>query len=463
MTASRGRSGLPDSGSVYRKASRQWQRHLLKPVFARLVSRGAHYIELHRGKKCRDWSKIGPTMEDAASERRLFLESVCCDYFRFRHLDAGVPPEDITIRQEVSLGPNAFADIEIRAGGAPPYFVEIDTGYSLERLLGSVRRKYGKPSSATDGESRVVVVADESALRDRPAVEHALREALAPGLAMEIWDERHLLRLLGERFGVALDTLEEDDLLALRVAVDRAKGVYAFGDGFHNEPLQATLLWHLAFWRVRRLREAGRATPRSILPPGLYRDVVVLIADLCSYSSYVRDTRDQAVSRRALTSFASKTRYCVINHGGMLYQFLGDSVVGLFGIPERAPGYLGHGIQCARELVDIGASVASEWQRQIDQIQPAAGVHVAMALGDLQVLSLRPLSRTHMGVVGDSINLAARLNGVSGCDEIVVSNTLYQRLPDAARGDFRELPPVDAKNIGRIHAWKLGPLRAPGA
>ena len=69
-----------------------------------------------------------------------------------------------------------------------------------------------------------------------------------------------------------------------------------------------------------------------------------------------------------------------------------------------------------------------------------------MSLGDLQVLSLRPLSRTHMGVVGDCINLAAtRLNGVAGCDEIVVSNMLYQRLPDRVRAEFQELPPVDAK------------------
>jgi adenylate cyclase len=85
-----------------------------------------------------------------------------------------------------------------------------------------------------------------------------------------------------------------------------------------------------------------------------------------------------------------------------------------------------------------------------------------MALGDLQMISLRPLSRTHMGVIGDSINLAARLSGVAGCDEIVVSNLLHQGLPDAVRAEFLELAPIDAKNIGRIRAWKLGPLRAPG-
>lgn len=67
-----------------------------------------------------------------------------------------------------------------------------------------------------------------------------------------------------------------------------------------------------------------------------------------------------------------------------------------------------------------------------------------------------------MGIVGDSINLAARLNSVAGCGEIVLSNTLYQRLPDAVRADFQELPPVEAKNIGRIRAWKLSPLHASG-
>jgi class 3 adenylate cyclase len=270
-----------------------------------------------------------------------------------------------------------------------------------------------------------------------------------------------MLQLLGKRFGVPLGTLGEDDLLALRDAVDHTKGIHAFGDGFANDPLQAALLWHLAFWRVRRLREAGRSLPRSILPPGLCRDVVVVMADFCSYSSYVRDTRDEAVSRRALTAFASRTRHRIVNDSGMLYQFLGDSVVGLFGVPEAPPRYLERAVECARALVDIGSSIAVEWQRQIDQIQPAAGVHVSMALGDLQVLPLRPLSRTHMGVIGDSINLAHRLNTAAGCDEIVVSNTLYQRLPDTLREQFQELPPVEAKNIGRIRAWKLGPRRAP--
>jgi hypothetical protein len=176
-------------------------------------------------------------VEDASSELRLFLQGICCDYLLFRHLEEGVPPEAIRIRQEVALGAGVFADIEVRAG--------------RRRWRGRACRTFARRSGADAGESspyrprrntaapaaRVVVAADGDALGDRTAVERLLREALRPGLALEIWDERHLLQLLGKRFGVSLGALGEDDLLALRNAVDHAKGVHAFGDGFQNDPV----------------------------------------------------------------------------------------------------------------------------------------------------------------------------------------------------------------------------------
>jgi adenylate cyclase len=163
--------------------------------------------------------------------------------------------------------------------------------------------------------------------------------------------------------------------------------------------------------------------------------VVVLVADFCAYSSYVRDTRDDRVIRESLTAFASKTRYRIINDGGMLYQFQGDTVIGFFGIPARGAHDASRALACARGLLDIGASVAEQWQRQIDRVQPAAGVHVAMALGDVQMLSLRPFSRAHIGAVAEAVNLSARLIDISGPGEIVISNTLYQALPSAEQGE----------------------------
>jgi adenylate cyclase len=46
----------------------------------------------------------------------------------------------------------------------------------------------------------------------------------------------------------------------------------------------------------------------------------VLLADLCSFSSYVRDTADETIVRESLTAFYSKARYQIINSGGMLFS-----------------------------------------------------------------------------------------------------------------------------------------------
>jgi len=85
-------------------------------------------------------------MEDASSELRLFLQGICCDYLLFRHLDEGVPPEAIRIRQEMALSAGVFADIEVRAGQAPAYFVEVGR---IVREKGRHHLRHEPPSSSS--------------------------------------------------------------------------------------------------------------------------------------------------------------------------------------------------------------------------------------------------------------------------------------------------------------------------
>lgn len=191
------------------------------------------------------------------------------------------------------------------------------------------------------------------------------------------------------------------------------------------------------------------------MPPGLYEGVAVLFVDLCSYSSYVRDTADDAVVRNVLTSFYSKARNQVLDTGGVMYQFQGDALLALYGVPEGRAGYVRDTLECAQALVDIGNATSNEWQRQIDHVQSAGGVHIGVALGDLQIVSLRPFAPAPLGAIGDSINLAARLTSIAAPSEIVVSNAFFQGLPEDSQAAFEEMEALEARNIGRIKAWKL--------
>jgi adenylate cyclase len=113
-------------------------------------------------------------------EFRLFLEELCCEFCRLRHVkDDGIAAEEINIAREVQLAaPGEFADIVVSLPGRPAYFVEVKYGYSLEETVRSLRRKYAVNHRRSC--NRLVVVVREL----DPAV-------LRPPARMRLFEPRH--------------------------------------------------------------------------------------------------------------------------------------------------------------------------------------------------------------------------------------------------------------------------------
>jgi class 3 adenylate cyclase len=400
---------------------------------------------------------VSPLQTQYLRQLRLFLEEICCEICRFRHVEQdNVSPGHVQVGREVDLGrPGAFADIVVEPNGLSPYIVEVKYGYPRDRMIQHLTRKYGGDGGALSQARRLVLVIDASRYPDWNDVEAHLRRSIHPELALEVWDERRLIELIHECFGIKIAEVSVDALRELRFAIDDAKWRYAFGGEWPDSPLKSSLLWHFGFWRLMQLHRTRGLTPDEILPPGRYRAVVVLLADLSSFSSYVRDTHDEEVVRTALTTFYSNSRYAIMNAGGMMYQFVGDEVIALFGIPVTDDTYARRALDCARALAHIGNSVSNKWQREIDRVQIKGGVHIGMAVGDVEVVSLRPFCRNYIGVIADSINMAARLTSSATSSEVIVSNTYYQMLPDGEQVRFQENDPVDGRNIGLIKSWKV--------
>jgi hypothetical protein len=73
---------------------------------------------------------------------------------------------------------------------------------------------------------------------------------------LELWEEEHLLCLIRDYFGRAIDSCSGGTLQDVRTAIDQAKGCYACGDDYANSPLDASLLWHFGYWQLRGLFES---------------------------------------------------------------------------------------------------------------------------------------------------------------------------------------------------------------
>ncbi len=383
-----------------------------------------------------------------------FLEEICADLCRFEcAASAGCAPSAVWVEREVALGAGAYADIRVEPPGGPPFFVENKLEYAPADLVARIQRKFGERHAAWRGADRLAIVLDRAAIAGWPDVEAALRAAV-PGLAVDVWDVTAVLERIRETFGHAITGISRANLLDVRTAIERAQWRFAFDGKFPDDPLATTLLWHFSPWELARLHREEDLAPGDILEPRAYNDVIVMMADLCSFSSYVRDTRDPHLIRSRLTEYYSLARHAVLNTGGMLYQFVGDEVVGIFGLHEPAPAAATKALQCTRSLFDAGQSVSQAWQRTLDRVQPSQGVHIGLALGEVSLMPFRPFSRTHLGFIGDPLNLAARLMGEARSAEAVVSNTFYTWLAPERRQLFEEVEPIEAKNVGRIQGWR---------
>ena len=383
-------------------------------------------------------------------ELRLFLAELCCELCRLRHVrEDGIAPEDVTTMRESQLATSsAFADIVVTPRGAPGYFVEIKYGLPLDETVRRVRRKYALNQLAAC--NRLVVVVRDL---DAALLKARLRDCVCPSLDIEIWDETRLLSEVKAHFGIRIGSLAKPNITALHRSILQATWRRVFDDDY-DEILASSLLWHFNSWTLKRLREQSRLGPVDIWRPGTYADVAIVMADLCSFSAYVRDTPDERIVQEVLTAFYSKSRHVVHEFDGMLYQFVGDEVAALFGFPDKKPGYVADAFDCAKALLDVGVSTSGAWECRIDRVHDKRGLHIGIAMGELNLLPLRSFARSHIGFLGDALNMSARLATEAQPGEIVISNGVYQALDDDAQTDFVENRPVSAKNVGMLRSWR---------
>jgi|TARA_B100000315_G_scaffold258963_1_gene312995 class 3 adenylate cyclase len=400
-------------------------------------------------------------------DKELLMEEIVSNLLHQVHVvDDAINPESIHVYREKDLGfKDKFADIYVTRTGHLPYVAEVKLGHSPASLLHQLRRKYEGVTPGTLEKAIVVVYGQQYSNWEQLASDiHAI---FPSSMTVEIWDEAKIARMIKTYCDIEIQEISADLASTLRQRLDASYWNRAAGTVEQNtneselEQLPSTLLWHLGPWTLQRLAQDYGSDPETVLRYGRYPQVAVVMADLCGFSGYVKDTPDDEIMRNCLTRFYSQSRQAIHDNGGFFYQFVGDAVVAMFGVPQRFPGYTLDALRCAVALTDIGQSVSQQWQRHLDRVQTTSGVRVGIALGDTSMIPYRPYSSTHVGFIGDTINMAARLGSVIHPRGVLVANSFYMRLDIACKNLFEPFETVEAKNVGNIQCWRLEDFAIP--
>ncbi len=102
----------------------------------------------------------------------------------------------------------------------------------------------------------------------------------------------------------------------------------------------------------------------------------------------------------------------VLNHNGIVNKFTGDGIMAVFGVPvarttsEEIAQDAQNAVSCALAMSDRLQQFNQEWQQQG---LPEVGMRIGIFTGSVTVGSLGGKHRLEYGVIGDSVNVASRL------------------------------------------------------
>ena len=119
--------------------------------------------------------------------------------------------------------------------------------------------------------------------------------------------------------------------------------------------------------------------------------------------------------------FTLVTHACEIN-GGMVDKYMGDGVMLVFGAPEPDEDHAFNAICCA---ILIQKLIAHENIRRQEQDLFPVEFRIGANTGSMLAGNMGSADRMEYTVVGDTVNLASRLCGITNAGEIVISKEMY--------------------------------------
>ncbi len=181
-------------------------------------------------------------------------------------------------------------------------------------------------------------------------------------------------------------------------------------------------------------------------PPALggeTRDVSILFSDIADFTAISESLEPEALVA-VLNDYLSEMTDIIESHGGFVDKYIGDAIVAIFGAPLNDPDHaaaaIAAAIDCRQRLGEIQDRFKLPRNRRL---AARIGVNTGQAL----VGNIGSTRRFNYTVIGDAVNLAARLesgNKLFGTSVLLSGETAAQ---GGAGFDLREIDQV--RVVGR--------------
>ncbi|MFZ2449580.1 MAG: adenylate/guanylate cyclase domain-containing protein [Methylovulum miyakonense] len=171
---------------------------------------------------------------------------------------------------------------------------------------------------------------------------------------------------------------------------------------------------------------------------GETREITALFTDLAGFTSIAEQMPPQALVA-LLNGYLTEMSSQISRHHGVLDKFIGDAIVAFWGAPVADAGHAQQAVHCALAMQHALRDLRTIWRQQG---LPLLSMRIGINTGDAVVGNIGSIDRLDYTMIGDTVNLAARLEGANKYygSEILISEQTYQQV--CSRFACRELDTV---------------------
>lgn len=177
---------------------------------------------------------------------------------------------------------------------------------------------------------------------------------------------------------------------------------------------------------------------QSFLTPNR-REVSVLFCDLRGFTPLTERLAPEEVVA-ILNEFYGLMFEQTFQQAGTLDKFLGDGAMSIFGAPQA---YDDHGLRAVKTALAIRNGIAHLSANRQHQDQQPITIGIGISTGEVVAGTVGAQSRVEYTVIGDRVNLAARLVANAKPGQILISGWTYQGVQSWV--EARSLGPVQVK------------------
>jgi class 3 adenylate cyclase/CHASE2 domain-containing sensor protein len=161
--------------------------------------------------------------------------------------------------------------------------------------------------------------------------------------------------------------------------------------------------------------------PDQVRLEGETRELTVVFTDLVGFTAMTERLGERSVT--LLNEYMARMVPIIRRHGGYVNKFLGDGIMFFFGAPIHNPDHAADAVAAALDMQAAMGPLSEELQRQD---LPALSMRIGISTGRMVVGDAGPDDASDYTVLGDAVNLGARLesaNKMTGTRTLVTART----------------------------------------